>query len=141
VKPRKPRRVGDVVQIELAGGRFAYARVLRDASIGVYRELSTESRLPPRGRCDYWFAVGIYDDALAELEVVDHRPSAGPGDDWPPPFRIDDPVTGRTSIYHRGEKRTATIEEVEGLETAAVWELAHIVRRIETELAEGAQAP
>jgi hypothetical protein len=141
VKRRKPRRVGDVVQIELAGGRFAYARVLRDASVGVYRELSDEPRCPPSANSDYRFAVGIYDDALAKLEIVGHHPSAEPADDWPPPFRIDDPITGRTSIYFCGEKRSATATEVKGLETAAVWELAHIVRRIETELAEGAQGP
>lgn len=124
-------RVGDVVQIALPDGAFAYGRVLRDAAIAVYRELSTAGAEPPVGSRDYQFVVGIYDDALASLPVVGQDPSTNAEEDWPPPFCVTDKISGRKSIYHHGEMRPAAEGDCDELEPAAVWELAHIVDRIE----------
>jgi hypothetical protein len=38
---RKPQ-VGDVIQLTLPGGRYAYGRVLRDAGVAFYSETTAE---------------------------------------------------------------------------------------------------
>lgn len=126
----KPK-VGDVVEILLPSGGVAFGRVLRDASVAVYRGGSDQAS-PPFGSRDYQFVVGIYDEALKGLPVVGHDPSVSVEDDWPPPFCVTDKITGRKSIYHHGEMTPADPEACEGLEPAAVWDLHHIVERIES---------
>lgn len=128
---RKPK-VGDVVQILLPSGGVAYGRVLRDASIAVYDPITGGAGALPIGSRDFLFTVGIYDDALKKLPIVGHDPSQNPEEDWPPPNSVTDMITGRTSIYHHGEIRPAEPDACEGLEPAAVWDLHHIVERIES---------
>jgi hypothetical protein len=125
----KPK-VGDVVEIMLPNGGAAYGRVLRDASIAVYRGALEGS--PPIGSRDYQFVVGIYEDALRDLPVIGNDPSVSDEDDWPPPYCVTDQITGRMSIYHHGETIPAEPEACEGLEPAAVWDLHQIVERIES---------
>jgi hypothetical protein len=125
---RTRSRVGDIVEIPLRSGRRAYGRVLRDASIAVYEGLE----FPHTGSRDFQFVVGIYDDALRKLPVVGHDPSLSEDDDWPPPQRVTDKITGRSRLYVRGEIVDADEAECEGLEPAAVWDLHHIVERIES---------
>ena len=130
-RTRRPE-AGDVVQIALPDGRFAYGRVLRDAALAVYRAISRGPNDPPTGSRDYQFVVGVDDHALAGLPVVGHDPSANPDDDFPPPFSITDPITGDKAVYHRGRIRPdADGSRTEGLEPAAVWELEHLISRIE----------
>lgn len=129
---RKPK-VGDVVEIELPSGRYAYGRVLRDASIAIYDAVSSKPAQPPTGSRDFQFVVGVYEDVLKRLPTVAHDESSNTEDEWPPPFGVTDVVTGEMSIYHHGEVRPAAPGEADGLEPAAVWELRHIVDRIESE--------
>jgi hypothetical protein len=128
---RKPQ-VGDVIQLTLPSGRYAYGRVLRDASVAFYSETTAEPGLPPVGSRDYQFVVGVYDDVLTSegVSVVGHDPSQAPEDDWPPPNSIRDPISGVMRIYHHGHMRAATPEESEGLEPAAVWDLHHLIDRL-----------
>lgn len=126
--------VGDVVEISLPDGKVAHARVLRDASIAVYRGIRTAGQSPPLGSREYAFVVGVYEDALRGLPVVGKDPNRDESDGWPPPYRITDPITGSVSLYYRGTTRPASADEAEGLEPAAVWDLAHIVKRIESEV-------
>ncbi len=125
-------KVCDVVEILLPSGGVAYGRVLRDASIAVYDRVGSDPGSPPIGSRDYLFTVGIYEDALKKLPVVGHDPSQSHDDDWPPPHCVTDKITGRKSIYHHGEMTPADPEACEGLEPAAVWDLHHIVERIES---------
>lgn len=128
---RKPK-VGDVIQVELPTGRYAYGRVLRDASVAFYRSMSDDPANPPLGSRDYQFVVGVYEDVLKShsCPVVGHDPSRGPEDDWPPPNCVRDPLTGVAQIYHRGAMHSADAGECEELEPAAVWDLHHVVDRI-----------
>jgi hypothetical protein len=118
--------------VTLPTGRYAYGRVLRDASVAFYRTTTTEPGLPPIGTRDYQFVVGVYDDVPGwdGAPVVGHDPSQGPEDDWPPPHSVRDPISGAMSIYHHGHMRPATPEETEGLEPAAVWDLHHLIDRL-----------
>lgn len=125
-------RVGDVIQVTLPTGCYAYGRVLRDASVAFYSGTTAEPGLPPIGSRDYQFIVGVYDDVLGSdgAPVVGHDPSQEPEDDWPPPNLIRDPISGAMSIYHHGQIRPATPEEAERLEPAAVWDLHHLIDRL-----------
>jgi hypothetical protein len=128
---RKPQ-VGDVIQVTLPSGRYAYGRVLRDASVAFYRKTTAEPGVPPVGSRDYQFVVGVYDDVLTseDVSVVGHDPSQDHEDDWPPPSSIRDPISGAMRIYHHGQMRDATTEETKGLEPAAVWDLNHLTDRL-----------
>jgi hypothetical protein len=58
------RRLGDVIEVALPRGRFAYGRIYRDASIGFYRARTGEPAQPPIGSRDFAFFVGVDDQAL-----------------------------------------------------------------------------
>jgi hypothetical protein len=124
--------VGDVVQLPLPDGRYAYGRVLRDASVAFYRSTSRGPGSPPIGSRDYQFVVGVYKDVLRSdaVPIVGHDPSRDAEDDWPPPYSVRNHVTGRVSLYHHGVMRPAQEDEVRGLEPAAVWALNHLVDRL-----------
>lgn len=53
---------GDGCQIALGDGRYVYGRVLRDASMAVYRSVSQHPGAPSIGERDFLFTVGVYDD-------------------------------------------------------------------------------
>lgn len=127
---------GDVFQISLPDGRYAYGRVYRDASVGVYRTVSDEPLLPPIGSRDFLFHVGMYEDVLTRgmCPIVGHDQFGDGEDAWPPPYCIIDVITGEHSLYHKGEIKPASKAECDGLEKAAVWELSEIISRIVGEL-------
>jgi hypothetical protein len=125
-------KVGDVIQIALPDGRYAYGRIYKDASVGIYRQVTNEPDQPPVGSRDFMFNVGIYDDIVTsgECPIVGHDPFKDSESSWPAPNCIIDPISGEYSIYHKGEIRAASEVECEGLEEAAVWDLQHIISRI-----------
>jgi hypothetical protein len=126
------RRPGAVCQFALGGGRFAYGRLYRDASVAICATVTPEPGRPPIGARDFLFTVGIYEDVpgSSECPIVGLDPFAPGEHEWPPPHKIVDPISGASRIYHRGEIRPATEPETRDLETAAVWDLHHIVERI-----------
>lgn len=129
---RAKPKVGDVIQVELPTGRYAYGRVLRDASVAFYATTSDEPAHPPLGSRDYQFVVGVYEDVLksSSVPVVGRDPSRDPDDEWPPPNCVRDPLTGAVEIYHRGVIRPPEPNENIDLEPAAVWDLHHVIDRI-----------
>ena len=129
---RNRPKVGDVIQITLPNGRHAYGRVLKDASVGFYRGTTAEPRHPPIGSRDYQFVVGVYDDVVKSKKcpVVGHDPSQAIDDEWPPPYCVRDPITGRVQLYHKGVMRPATNDECRGREPAAAWDYHHLVDRL-----------
>ncbi len=135
-KQRQKVRVGDVFEIPLSSGTYAYGRVYRDASVGIYSRTSSHPSEPPIGSKDFMFHVGMYQDILrdGELKIVGHDPFDFEESDWPPPYCVEDPITSKWSIYHRGEFRPAAKSDCAGLEPAAAWDLHHILERIEREV-------
>jgi len=137
MKKRKIKvKVGDVFQIPLPDGRFAYGRVYRDAAIGIYHEVSTAPNTPPIGSRNFIFNVGIYEDVLTsgQWPIVGHDKFDEGESEWPPPNCIKDPLSGKYRIYFKGEMRPATEEECKKLEEAAVWDAHHITARILREM-------
>jgi len=128
--PKKKPRIGDVVQISLPTGQYAYGRVYRDATIGVYATKSSSPGTPPAGSRDFSFFVGIYDDALRSCPIVGRDSFSEDESGWPPPRYVKDALTGAYRLYHKGVMRPSTAAECTGLEPAAVWELQHIVDRL-----------
>ena len=130
--------VGDVMQIDLIDGRFAYGRVLRDAGLSVYSTITTAPAMPPIGSRGYLFTVSVLEEVSRAWNVVGVDPSVSEDDDWPPPMRIGvEPEDGWFRIYHRGViKRTRNQEWASRLEVSMLWDLEGVVRRIRAEAGE-----
>lgn len=123
---------GDVFEIPLPNGKFAYGRVYDDAGVGIYRFSSDTPNNPPLGLRDFLFHVGMYEDILSEGEwSIVGRDEYREGESrFPPPSYIKDPITNTYSIYHKGEIWPAAESEIRGLEETAVWDSHHITERI-----------
>ncbi len=136
VSKRRPSP-GSVIQVPLPDGRFAYARVYRDATVCFYRYATRLPGEPPLGLRDFAFCVGVYDDVVASWEVVGVD-SFSPDEDngWPPASGVKDPISGSWRIYHRGAMRAATEDEARDLEPAAVWDEHHLLPRLAEGLSE-----
>src|ERR1700752_2197022 len=130
-KSRVKPRVGDIFQIELPDGRFAYGKVFRDACVGIYHRIF-DAPTYPRIDSSFAFVVGLYDDILKSgmWPIVGNEPFNSSDDEWPPPMQIKDIISGVYSLYHKGQIRSATEVECESLETAAVWEADLVIDRI-----------
>lgn len=130
-KVNKRLKLGDVYAIPLPNGKFAFGRTFYDASIAIYRHIGETLEDLPETE-DYQFIVGIYEYVLksGEWPIVDSRPFKNEDEKWPPPTCIIDSISGKYSIYHKGEIRTATKSECDGLEKASVWAAEHIIDRI-----------
>jgi hypothetical protein len=124
-------KAGDIFQIPLPDGRFAYGKVFRDASVGVYQKIFDSPTEPPI-EAPFAFIVGLYDDILKSgmWPIVGHEPLESEEDEWPPPNFVQDEISGAYSIYHKGEMRPSSEEECRRLERAAVWYAHHVIDRI-----------
>jgi hypothetical protein len=76
--------------------------------------------------------VGVYRDVLTsgEWPIVARIPFEKDEEAWPPPNFVHNVISGKYSIYYKGEMRPASPAECEGLERASVWDKEHIVARI-----------
>ena len=124
------RKVGNVVEVALPDGTFAYGRLLKDAAIAFYRERSEAPASPPLGSRDCEFIIGVEYAALREWPVVGYDPAGHGEEDWPPPSFIRDSISGEYSIYERGEISPSRKDACRGLEAAAVWGANHVVDRL-----------
>ncbi len=125
-------KIGDVFQIKLPNGKYAYGRVYKDASVGIYREVSSEPNHPPIGSRDFLFNVGMYKDILStgEFPIVGYDPFKEDESAWPDPKCIIDSISGEFSLYFEGKITPSSAKECKGLEEAAVWDSHHIISRI-----------
>ncbi|MFI5429650.1 Imm26 family immunity protein [Aeromicrobium sp. UC242_57] len=127
------RKVGDVYQFQLSDGRYAYGRVLKDSCVAFYREITVSPDQPPIGSRDYQFVVGVYRHIFGAdgVTFVGHDKSRDEADDWPPPMKVVDALTGEASLYEHGEIRPAGTVDCDELEPVAAWDLPHLLPRLE----------
>ncbi len=129
--------LGDIVEISLMEGKFAYAQVGPSPLFiffdGIYENRPSLDVILSR---EILFKLWVYSDALkgtrwkkvysAELSSQNKNT---------PPMRKQDKVSGRLYIHHEDYRDTnyetpATLSEVRGMEVAAVWEMDHVESRI-----------
>lgn len=125
---------GDVLAIPLGDGRFAFGKVFKDTSLGVYDYIAFEKDALPSLDTPFAFIVGVFPDLLksGEWPRVFRHPFSNEEDAWPPPYVVRDVISGSTSIYHKGAMRPASENDCKHLEPAAVWDKHHILDRIES---------
>ena len=137
-RKRQRRRLGDVVQISLGDGRVGFGRVLESPLVAFYDLCSSE--VPPLDvivASPIAFKVWVMNYAIKDGDwpVIGNMPLA---DDLleRPRFYKQDPISKELSIYlGAGKEIPATMDEIEGLECAAVWEPEHAVDRLLDHLA------
>ena len=129
----KKRRVGDIVTIPLGGGNFAFGQVLSEPLIAFF-DVTAKSELPVEDilNSQVAFSLWVMNHAVTngEWKVIAHA-DVNASIDQAPAFFKKDIITGKLSITHDGgDEMPATLQEIEGLERAAVWEPSHIVDRL-----------
>lgn len=130
MKKRK-LKLGDVYKIPLPDGRFAYGRLFKEFTLGIYKDILEEGKVLPSNE-KYMFFVGVYKDLLQDGEwtVIENRPFLTDDDAWGPPLCVIDKLSGKYSMYLRGQIIPSTKEACEGLEQAAAWDRNHVIDRI-----------
>lgn len=134
---RQKRVEGDIVRIDLKDGTHAYGWISRDPLIvllaGTFsRDVSTEEI----GSLPVAFKVWVHNDAIKKgiwpvighIELPDRLREE-------PYFCKQDPISGRLYLHHSrfastGYEHAASLEDCQGLESAAVWEPEHVVDRL-----------
>jgi hypothetical protein len=129
-KKIKPK-LGDVIQIPLPNGMYAYGCIFKDTGLGIYKEISGSSNTPPKAE-EYRYVIGFNRGAVesGEWPIVDHRPFPDEESAWPPPTYIKDVISGKYEIYHKGQIYPSTEKRCKGLERTAVWNANHIIDRL-----------
>lgn len=128
---RKRLKLGDIYEIPLPNGRKAFARLYKEFTLAVYEKTYEDmSQLSYENK--YQFIVGVYEDLLrdGEWKIVGNRPFAAEDEAWPPAQCIRDKISGKYSIYVKGEMIPSTEEECKGLEHVAAWDRHHVIDRI-----------
>jgi hypothetical protein len=130
---RKPQ-AGEVVQFALPDGRFAYGRVLNGGSVAFYRDTTEAPGNPPIGSRDFQFIVGVDRGTITsdDVPIVGQDPAKSKHDDWAPNGSIQDPITGKRSLYdsRTGKITPSTPNQTQDLEPVASWAHHHIIDRL-----------
>lgn len=122
-------KLGDVYSFILPNGKYAFARVHQGAAIAVYECLSdSANEFPEDGTISFY--VCVYKQVFRNWHYIGNKPFSDEDESWPPPFCWVDQITGKGSIYYRGERKTCTYEECKDLEILAVWDEYQLIDRL-----------
>ena len=124
-------KLGNIYEIPLPNGINAYGRLYREGVLAIYRvRCLSISELPEVE--DYAFFVGVYKDLLQDgvWPVVVNRGFNSPEEAWSPPRCVVDAITGKGSLYYKGEIIPCSYEECKDLEVVAVWDRNHVIDRL-----------
>ncbi|MGA2867871.1 MAG: Imm26 family immunity protein [Verrucomicrobiota bacterium] len=121
--------LGDIVKIPLGSGQLAFARILKNLLMAFYG-LKSE-KIPP-------IEFIISQPIIFKIWVMKHDwPVIGNSPltsdlEKPPIFSKCDPISKKLSLYYMedGKEKSASFEECENLECAAVWSPSHIIDRL-----------
>lgn len=122
----KRKKLGDIVEIPLIDDKNAYARLYKEGTLGIYKGTYQSYDAVPAD-AEFFRFICLYRSSLSKLQVVGSRPFASDEDGWAPDKVVVDAITGKGSLYRRGEILKCTYEECKDLEVCAVWELSHLV--------------
>lgn len=131
------RRIGDIVQISLDTKFHTYAHITTSPFIIFYDgKYETDLPIDKIPELPQLFVLSVYDYAIRDgiWPVIGYSKLSSDKLSTPYMFK-QDIATGALSIYHAdfsdtNYERSATFEECEGLERAAVWEPNHVVDRL-----------
>jgi hypothetical protein len=129
--PRNKIRIGDVFAIPLPNENYAFGRLFKENCIAIYHHVGVSKKDIPTTE-EYQFIVGVYLDVLTsgKWTVIDNRPFKTDDEAWPLPMCVIDSISGKYSIYHKGEFFNSSKEKCKDLEVAAVWDENHLIDRI-----------
>jgi hypothetical protein len=113
-------RIGDIVAIPLPNGEFAYGKLHRDASIGIY-DVVSDPLLPPTAVITkpFMFFSGIFDTAIKRgiWLKIGYEPFQDENSEWPPPAYIQDVIDpSKYRIYFKGQMTPAKQSEIHSLD-------------------------
>lgn len=121
-KKRIRSKLGDVHQIPLPDGTYAYERLFKEGTLTIYKERSEDANtLPQKEEYSFFVAVETWVLKDGEFPRVENRPFLSEDDAWPPPRFIRDSLNGKYSLCYKREKTPSTKEECRGLEAVATW--------------------
>ena len=125
------RKVGQVVKIDLHNGYHTYGYEINHGGV-VILDIMTQSELTiaeiinlPR-----LFTVGVLDVGFAEWEKVGHMELTANQRKRPDQFLQDSIDLSLRILDGNGNARSATFEEVQGLERVVGWDNNHVEQRV-----------
>lgn len=127
---------GDVVQIPLANGEFAFGLVLTPPLMAFFAKSSNgELSVNDIINSPIQFSIWVADSAITSKRwKVIGNSALDTRFDIHPWFFKQDSISGELSLYRGGVELAATYEECIGLERAAVWSAEHVESRLSDEL-------
>ena len=78
----RKRKLGDVYAFILPNGQYAFAHVLQEAAIGVYKHLGTSVNDLPTDNNEYMFIISVYRSVFSKWIFIENRPFETQDDAW-----------------------------------------------------------
>lgn len=129
---RQRRTVGAILRVPLSDRWHAYAWTLPEVDFGFF-DLRSDIDILPEDIITHPFAfrVGVHKSAWTNgrwqhVGKIDPPPNVLA----PVPTFIEDPISGKYSIYILGGIRPAQRNDCAGMERCAVWEPEHVEDRL-----------
>jgi hypothetical protein len=126
------RRVGDIVEIDMADGTFCFGRVLEEPLMAFYDlKVGTIPSLDEIVSTPILFEIWVMNHAVTSERwpVIGAMPLQN-SLQLPVTFFKQDPISKELSLYVNAQEFPATREQCKGLERAAVWDPEHVEDRL-----------
>lgn len=122
-------KVGDLYAIELPNKKYAFSRIYKNDAAGFYLHRSKDINDLPKEE-KFEFHAFVYPDFFEEWNYIKNIPFSSEEESWYPPFVVVDAITGKGSIYEKGQIRECIYEECKDLDTWAIWSNDLIIDRL-----------
>ncbi len=121
---------GNVYSIPLDDGRYAYAQALESPEFAFF-DVATVNEIGAEEAISHplMFRIWVHKSSLKPWNKLGKVPISESLSKQVPRFK-QDALSGKLSIYINEQETPASLEEIQGLECAAVWERSHILSRI-----------
>ena len=121
---------GNVYSIPLEDGRYSYAQALESPEFAFF-DIATEDELPAEEAVaePLLFRIWVHKSSIKMWNKLGTAPLSESLSKQVPRFK-QDALNGKLSIYINEQESSATLEDIQGLECAAVWDGSHILSRI-----------